>query len=157
MAKPRHLVPTSASDWAPKTVVKQLPSGKIAELQPVGLDFFINMDHIPDSLTPTILEMFNPSDNKVFAIDTKTIEGIKKTRDFLDLLCIACFVTPKVVDSNPDYVNGEISVRDISLIDKEAVMEFFNAPATALTSFREKQTDDVVSLDGSEVNGPQSE
>lgn len=135
--------PTPPGEWRP-TLLYHFRSGHTALLQPVGLDLFIRVGRVPNSLESIVVDMFKSVGERRF--DIASLQDIRDIVQFLDQLCIAVFVAPKVVEGKADYEAGQISVDDIPYMDKEEVLDFFNDPTRALAAFRPKPIGDVESV-----------
>lgn len=130
---------TPAKQWS-RTVKITLPSGNVAEIRALDIGAFIRLGRIPDTLTPIIELLWNGDNN---ALRTDTTDEKMRVIEFLNAICMSSFVNPKVIDGEPDYERGEISLDDLTMEDKQAIMALFNAPAQMLERFREEQKNDV--------------
>lgn len=131
-----------------------LPSGKRAKLRPVGIETFIRLGKIPDTLTPYIQQMIAEPDKAEFP-DTRTLEDFLSNMDFLNTFAELCFVEPKVVDG--PATSDAFSAWDIAPRDKLAVVQFLNQPVEVLQSFRDIQTGAVEVVDTAGDNGGAAE
>lgn len=135
---------TPAAEWKPQTVLFKLPSGRVVRLRPVEMDVFLRLARIPDSLTPLVLQRFAPITGKTTEDDVSDFDALKNTMEFMNIICEFTVVEPKVIlDREPDYTRGEISIDDIPFDDKQAITLFFNNPGDALRPFRTGPSSDV--------------
>lgn len=133
---------TPAKEWR-RTLEVKLPSGYTAEIRALDVGAFVRLGRIPDTITPIVEALVKGSENPLAA---DTLESIMRMAEFLNAVCMASFVNPKVVDREPDYERGEISVDDLTWDDKQMIMMFFNQPAQQLAKFRREQKDIVESV-----------
>lgn len=129
----------------------QFPSGNTAMIRPIQADFFLRVGRIPDALAPLMNTIISGGS---YELDIPPLEELEKKRgwiDFLNQLVTYAFVTPKVVE-NPQ-ADDEISVDDLSYLDKFFVYQHFTLPAAKLRTFREEQAEPVVTMDASTSNG----
>jgi hypothetical protein len=135
---------TPASAWEKQTELVELPSGKVAELQrPDMIDMVLRDGSIPDSLASLVVESITTGARTEWKPTTDELPGIA---NLLDTLCKACFVYPRVVESEPDYDAGEIALKDVKSIDRMWLMSWAmdgGEEASAARNFSGKQVRNV--------------
>lgn len=152
---PSELKVTSAGEWRKmreEGILYPLPSGKVAKLRPVGIEELVRRGRIPDQLTSlaaTTVWKDSPSYEHVSAMGKGAVE-------FLNIIVEAAFLEPKV-SSSDELQDGEISIDDVELLDKQAVFQFVLAPTVALYHFRAQQRANVDSVSNSDENGSKAE
>lgn len=127
------------------------PSGNTAMIRPVEADFFLRVGRIPDALAPLMNTIISGDSYKLEIPPIEELEKKKGWVDFLNQLVTYAFVTPKVVE-NPQ-ADDEISVDDLSYLDKFFIYQRFTLPASKLRGFRKEQTEPVVIVDAGSSNG----
>ncbi len=149
---------TPATEWAPKTYTRVLPSGKVARLRPVGSDFFAQLGRVPNSILPDVMALFDGTPGPSLDFKTDSPDKIVDLIEFMNIVCESVFFEPMVVShDHPNRAAGEISVRDIDIADKVDVLEFFKEPAERLVPFRPEQDGDVGAVDDGEGGAVQTE
>jgi len=112
---------TPINEWMPQAEEITLPSGKVALLKRPDLVAMISGDgEVPDLLSNLILDMTqnNMGQRQELTIDKETLPQIMKS---MDVIAIACFVTPKLWTK--DAAEGEyIPVAWVPFNDKATVM-----------------------------------
>lgn len=153
-----ELRPTPAAAWRARShVTIVLPSGMAATLRTPSLNLAVRLGYIPDSLTPLVAQMIADSRGKV-EVSLKTMADIRKYVELLNALVASAFVSPTVVlDREPDPAADEIALEDIPDGDIGFVAGFINAPAGALTRFRDEQAQPVESVDTQPGDGSATE
>jgi hypothetical protein len=124
----------------------QFPSGNIAAIRPLEVDFFLSVGHIPDVLIPVVTKMINgdPVKKEEFAMPAfEEIEKSEQWRTFLNELVAYGFVTP---GASLTPKEDQISVWDVSYGDKLYLYGFFGRPAALLRSFRQFQIDALANV-----------
>ena len=129
----------------------QFPSGNTAMIRPVQADFFLRVGRIPDALAPLMNTIIRGDSYKLEIPPDEELEKKREWVDFLNQLITYAFVTPKVVE-NPQ-ADDEISIDDVSYLDKYYIYRLFTAPAEKLRTFRKEQTEPVVTVDAGSSNG----
>ena len=151
MSNPPELKVTSAGEWRKMRedgVIYPLPSGKNARLRAVGIEELVRRGRIPDNLTSLAAATIwkdAPSYEHVAALGKGAIE-------FLNIIVESAFLEPKV-SSADELAEGEISIDDIELMDKQAVFQFVLGPTVALAYFRAQQAANVATVSNSDENG----
>lgn len=134
---------TSGREWRSRdeAVEFTLPSGKVALLKkPDVLEILADPD-IPDLLTNKVMEGMTGEKPKA-EIQREDIPRLLKT---LNKMCVACFVSPRVVETA--QADDEIEVRHIDFQDKLAVFNFaFGQEGVLAQSFRHQPLADVPDL-----------
>ncbi len=122
--KGKPLVATPASQWKRETEIRQLPSGKVAELKKpdiAGLVMSAGDGNVPSGLVQTFLDAMTngkPANGAVAAPKWKpTPEDLPALMRFVDTIITAAFANP-VITAEPDYEAGEIALRDLVTEDK---------------------------------------
>lgn len=146
---------TSGKEWRKareEGVEITFPSGRVAAIRPIEVDhFLLTGGHIPDFLTPIVLDMIN---GKSYMMDMPLHEQLEKSKDFLTFLnelSKAAFVNPKVVDD--PQADDEISVDDLTYGEKTIVYRFFSRPAEVLRRFRDSWAKSVAFVDVAQNDG----
>lgn len=147
----KALKPTPAVQWrqANEGKVVELPSGLAARVRPVSADVFVKLGKVPDALTPVITQAILGAG---LELKVEKFEDVKTTLQLLDAICELCFVEPKVAVGREPTEN-EITLDDIPLEDKFALLELFMMPASKLASFRPKSGAGLEPLPDGEGNG----
>lgn len=151
------MVVTSGKDWRrprEEGIEITLPSGNTAKLRPVGAEWFLNQESIPDLLTPIIAAEAEGRDWSEDEKATASLNELGKSKDFLNSLVKAFFASPKVVD-NPE-ADDEISPEDVEYQDKLVLMQLIGTPAVALRQFREKQIRNAAPLSTIQANAAET-
>lgn len=145
MAKSKDLKLTPAKQWRKlreEGELYELPfSGHVARLRSVALDTMLLKGEIPNQLKAVTAEILWAASDDVQSQDIEQlVETAQAGMELLEWVCKACFVEPKVVDGpETALADDEISIEDIELGDKNAVLHFALAPTSALRRFREEQ------------------
>ncbi len=146
---------TSGKEWRKareEGVEITFPSGRVAAIRPIEVDHFLLAGgHIPDFLTPIVLDMIN---GKGYMMELPLHEQLEKSKDFLmflNELAKAAFVNPKVVDD--PQADDEISIDDLTYGDKTIVYRFFSRPAEVLRRFRDSWAKSVAFVDAPQNDG----
>ena len=131
----------------------RFPSGNVARIRPMEVDFFILNGRMPDDLAEEVVKLINGNSVK---LELPAVQVVDTVRDqwvpFLNQLCKYAFISPKVVDT--PQADDEISVDDIAYTDKVVLYRMFGFPAQVLRKFREKQTGDVAVVESQSDNVP---
>jgi hypothetical protein len=142
---------TSATEWRKlreEGVIVPLPSGFVARLRPVGIEELVRRGRIPDQLTVLAAETVwqgTPSPEQIKATSKGALE-------FLNIVVASAFKEPRVVLEG-DPGEGEISIDDIDVGDKQAVFVWVTAPTTMLTRFRAEQKRNLAPVPDGEDDG----
>lgn len=114
------LTVTPAAGWKRKTEAVQLPSGNVAELKrPNAISLIMEDDNIPDQLTNFVLGRINGTPDGTIGVENR-----KPVMMLARLVAQEAFVNPRIVEGEPDYDNGEISISDVDDFDLFAVLEW---------------------------------
>lgn len=137
---------TSARDWYHQSrVTVTLPSGMRATLRTPSVQLAVRLGYIPDSLTPLVASVI---ENGQVHVHFNNMADIQRYVELTSALVASAFVEPHVVlDREPNPDANEISIDDISDDDMQFVVQFINAPAGALSRFRDQQAEHVEPLD----------
>jgi hypothetical protein len=132
---------TPAAQWK-KSILAELPSGMVAELRRVSaIQMVMDDGSIPDDLYGYMLQAADGSLNEN---DIKNDPKALKGYFMLQMKVVkAAFVSPKIVDENPNYDAGEILLDDIEDADLQFVANWAmqgGDEKAALKRFREEQT-----------------
>lgn len=134
---------TSGKDWRkPREEGMEIEfpaSGNVARIKPLGLDWFINHDAIPNILNSAVFEEL--ADKDITQLSDSNLEALKTTTAFLDSVVRATFVYPKIVDKPTS--DDEISIDDVIMEDKYFLFTLLARPAQMLQSFRPKPEGNV--------------
>lgn len=145
---------TSGKEWRKareEGIPFDFPSGNKANLRPIEADFFVRVGRIPDVLAPLVNEMISGQDYEIKMPPMEELEKKKEWVEFLNELCTYAFVSPKVVAA--PQAEDEISVDDLSYVDKYFVFTKFSLPAHRLRGFRQAQAESVAVVEPSANNG----
>lgn len=154
------LRPTSGAAWRqPRTegYLKELPSGAVARLRPVSPDQLIVAGEVPDILTPLVLKMlFQGSDGseltKLVTSNEESLTHARGTMTLINAVCRAAFVQPRIV-AEP-ATDDEISIDDVTVLDRYFVFQLATQPAEVLRDFRlSPETTDVATVPDGEGDG----
>lgn len=119
----KQLQATPASQWKRTTETRQLPSGKVAELQKpdiAGLVMSAGDGNVPNGLVQTFLDAMTsgkPANGAESARWKPTPEDLPSLMRFVDTIIIAAFANP-VIAAEPDYDAGQIAMSDLATEDK---------------------------------------
>lgn len=149
----KQLKASPASSWKKKTRFIELPSGLIVEVQDVDLKSLImsgKSGNAPDILTADVMEMIQGysghDENQQIEFDLSDTDIVIP---FIERLIRAVMVSPKIVDSDPDYDNGEILFSDMDL-EQEVIFIFeqlmSGVELAAAQRFRQRQDEVVVAV-----------
>lgn len=142
---------TPASEWRKpreEGYLVKLPSGNLARLGAVDLSSLLIQGEIPDLLTPLVTKMlFDDIDQDAldaqFSADNLLERG-GEALSFINTICKASFIEPRIVDGEPG--EGEIVIEDVDVGDRSFVMSICIYGARVLRSFRVGQKEDVESV-----------
>lgn len=125
----------SARDWS-QVVEFTFPSGKTATIRKVRPEDLLVMGQVPNILAAVFFGQKTEVDP-----DNLTPEQATEWLEFLNTLCVAAFVNPKVLPygEEPDYEKDEISIMDIDIPDREALFAFCTEAITNLEKFRDSE------------------
>jgi len=136
-SKQPRLEPTSDKEWKSlreQGIVLQLPSEFKARVRPVRMEGLLRIGTIPDTLSGLVAEIVwngAPRPDTVFRMGKEAIE-------LLDIVVAASFMEPVcVIGREPE--DGEISIDDVDLGDKNFIFTWVTAPTVALHRFRNEQ------------------
>jgi len=105
---------TPASAWKPKTLFIELPTGKVVEVRDVDMQTLVMSSQtgdVPDILTPEVAQLLEVAASKgQTEFDFKDAPTLIP---FVKNVVIAVMVSPAIVNSEPDYDNGEILFSDM--------------------------------------------
>ena len=132
---------TPASEWRKPRVegyLVELPSGHRARIGPVDLSILLLKGDIPDLLTPLatriIFEGVDEEEmDQQFSID-QVLDRAGETMDFINTICRAAFIEPRIVREDPG--EGEILIEDVCIDDRSHVFSIAIHGARVLQSFR---------------------
>jgi len=149
---------TSAKQWRKareEGIEYEFPSGNVARIRPIEVDFFFRVGHIPTPLVDVVSKIINGQTQRLTIPATEQVEQTKEWIMFLNELCHYAFVSPsaRLEDGDEPMGEDEISVDDISYSDKIRLYMFFAQPAVILQRFREQQVRDVATVDVAKANG----
>jgi hypothetical protein len=132
---------TPASEWKKTTIIAELPSGRVAELQRISpIQMVMEDGSIPDELYGYMIQAANGTLN-----DEQIQNDPVALKAFFTLqikVVYAAFVNPKVVPENPNREAGEIALVDVDDIDKQFVANWAmqgGDEKAALKRFRDEQ------------------
>lgn len=137
-AKPLQVTP--ANQWR-KTILAELPSGAVAELQRVSAIQTVTQDgSIPDDLYNYMLKA---ADGSLSESDvTENPQAIQAFFLMQQQVVKAAFVNPRVLDQGADYDKGEINLNDVMDEDLTFVAQWAmrgGDEKDALKRFRQQQ------------------
>ena len=138
MPKDTGLKVTSGPEWRrprEEGVLKQLPSGKVAQLRRLSLLSLIERGTIPDPLSGLISEMIG---GKKLTVDLNTFQDFA---EILKVICQVAFIAPRIVDE--PQADDEISIEDVDFDDRLHVFNWCQQEVRFLQPFRQEQTGDV--------------
>lgn len=127
----QKLQATPASEWRrvrQEGILVPLPSGKVAALRNVNMAMLMASDLMSDVLSPIVLDVLHGKQQKLDKMSPEKV--IEANIAIQDKMCELAFVVPRVV-SNPQS-DDEISLDDLSDMDKEAVMHLLYSPVEVL-------------------------
>ncbi len=164
---PKLLRPTSGAAWRqPRTegYTKELPSGAVARLRPVSPDQLIAAGEVPDILTPLVLKMlFRGSDGseltELVNNNEESLRHAQGTMKLINAVCRAAFVQPRIVDepaTDPhEHTMGddEITIDDVTIIDRYFVFQLATQPAEVLRTFMFPEAGTVAALPDEQGDG----
>src|SRR5882724_1379832 len=90
---------TSAEQWrkARKVGIEyEFPSGNIARIRPIEVDFFFRIGHIPTPLVDVVIKIINGQTQSLTIPVSEQVEQTKEWTIFLNELCHYAFVSPSV-------------------------------------------------------------
>jgi hypothetical protein len=123
--------PTSGREWRKpfeEGILYRFPSGNVARLRPVDVDFFIKMGRVPDLITPFVVKLLG--EGKAVYPKAEDIKGSQEWVDFLNALAESAFVSPRIV-ANPQ-ADEEIGIYNVSWADKVDLLYWFARPVVEL-------------------------
>lgn len=129
-----------------------LPSGNVARLRPVSLMYLIRSGEIPDILTPVAASMV--WDQVEVDKLSETVEMAKATAELAELICLASFVDPVIVDDPQE--DNEVSLAHIDDMDKSWVMSTMIQPTEVLRGFRERQEQRLEAVSDGDEDGTEA-
>ena len=145
--------PTPAAEWRKareEGEVVTFITGRSARLQAVSLSSLLKQGRIPDTLTPFAAAVIYEGQKPRRFSERWPVEDVKATEKLLDIVVMATWIEPKVVDRSADngqtLADDEISVDDIDVIEKEETLEFAAQPASTLRQFRRRQARDMATV-----------
>ena len=114
--------PNLASAWKKNSeaVLVEFPSGLQAQMTRPSVMSLMTSDknEIPDTFFNLLIEAQQGGKNPTEGMGGSEFREFMQTLDMLAVqLAKIHFVNPRVVESNPDYENGEISVADVKAMD----------------------------------------
>lgn len=130
---------TPASAWKRVTEERTLPSGRVVELRAIDpIEVVMSGGNVPGNLSSFIAKAINGQSTAL------NLEAQDATfmPELAGRVCKAAFSYPRIVDHNPDYEAGEITLADIPFVDKMDVFSWaFSAGGqrNAAISFPAKQ------------------
>ena len=157
-------MPSTADDFRVR-VEMRLPSGLVALIRPVDVDFFVRVGRVPSMLAGTINQALDGTLTVKELADKKVPD--EATRDnrewitFLNQLTVCTFVPPRIVDVPMDdgrevkspQGEDELSIDDVSYGDKIYIYGLFTLPAQILRRFHQKQVERLASVEAPASNG----
>jgi hypothetical protein len=123
----------------------EFPSGAVADLQPVDTQNMIAEDgSIPDTFYATTIEMDQAKEmgNPLSMTGAQAKEFMEMQAYVTRQAAKRAFVSPRIVDGDPNYDNDEISFQDLPPADKQFLWKWLTEggePADALRRFRAEQ------------------
>lgn len=143
-------IPTSAQDWINQTdgEVVRLPSGMSASLRNVDvLDLLLEDGSVPDIL----IQLAAGAQGGFEAMSPQQqIEMLNQMKPFLDRLCRASFVAPRLGETD-DPESNQIAVSRVSIVDKLFIFrEKFGGLQALAGAFPAQPDGDVVTPQSSE-------
>lgn len=135
---------TPYEDWIPQTEEVTLPSGKVALLRRPELVDIIIGDDIPDVLTNMVMDAVNRKTSQSLEEFELTAENMPELLKMFNVIAVACFVDPKVVDGVNAPPPGAILAKWIPFKDRAHVFGWaLGAQFQPAATFPEEQTGDV--------------
>lgn len=147
------IMPTSGAAWRKpidEGVSITLPSGNVAKLRPVDFSIVIRSGHLPDSLTPIVIEMFKGESKPV-----DSLEAFGQFVGIVEAVCLCAFVEPKIVEKPKK--DNEISLDHLTDMDKSFVFGLMGWSGRELESFRQEQNMALESVHADEDDGRTAE
>jgi hypothetical protein len=125
-------------------VVIRLPhSGAVVRVRSVQPDVLLDLERIPEILTPIIAALmekgaWEPDQNP------DKIEGLRQWRALVNTLVQCAMISPRVVDKPADQLgDDEIRLEHLTWIDKNHIVNVINQGVDAVAGFRDEPEGDV--------------
>lgn len=144
------LQPTSPSQWQ-RGRLETLPSGNVARLRSVGLEYFVRSGNIPDALTPAIAEEAGESQPQPLS----QREILRQHMQLQDMILCAAFLEPRVVMGEASA--DEMYVGDIDPEDAQFVFGKYTTLLQRVEPFRQEQEAGLPSVETEPSDAPASE
>lgn len=150
--------PTSGKQWrAPREQgeLVRLGSGYVARLRPVDVGALLASGTMPDILTPLAARIVYEGADAQEQIDAALLQQSVEMLEMFNVVCKAAFLEPRIVD-NPQ-ADDEISIEDLSYVDRAQVFNVCIQPAEVLRTFRLQQESDVATVPDGQGDGHAAE
>ncbi|MDL1924325.1 hypothetical protein FBQ95_17110 [Chloroflexi bacterium CFX3] len=131
---------TPAEEWKrprEQGYLVRFPSGKCARIRPVDIGTFVRLGMMPNLLSAFDDEALTQGRFQVTAVNN--VQAMQSIYALMDAIAVTCFVEPSIE-------KGEITLEDVSDIDKQALLQWFLIPAELLRSFRPEEVLDLHNL-----------
>jgi hypothetical protein len=142
---------TSGAAWRKpreEGIVFHFPNGNTAIVRPVSTHTFLAAGKIPDMLSGVVTALLQGG---MEALNNLGSEDLMAVSELQNMFCKTCIVYPAIVDDPKG--EGEMSLDDLSDLDKGTLFSFLGRPAIELATFRPQQNGDVALVDSEQSGG----
>lgn len=168
---PSSGMPTPAKDWKKASqagAALSVPSGNVALVKPVGMQFFLSEGLVPNSLMPIVLDALNTGKPPDMASDVfKDTDKIKDIIKMVDDICVFCVLEPKLTPA-PTKADGQkdptaerdpdlLYVDEVDLEDKMFIFQYVVGGTKNVESFRKQLESGMESLQSRQDLGSKTE
>jgi len=140
--------------------VVTLPStNRKVRMRTVKMDRLLELGDIPDVLSNLVVEslygeMTNEKYRQFFTLVERKEHALEMTRA-LKIVCTAALIEPKIVDD--PQADDDISIDDLEYTERRVIFDLALLEASGLSRFRQRQEEDLESMDNVEDNIFQAE
>lgn len=120
-------------------------SGQWVRVRSVEPDALLNMERIPELLTPIIADLMETGEWR--NDDMQTPESLRQWRELVNAIASCALVSPKVVIKPADKLaDDEILIEHLKWFDRLHLVQAIHRPLEELAGFRGEQEGDVESV-----------
>jgi hypothetical protein len=118
-------------EWREATTYEhEFPSGLKARLKRLALIDLVGMGQVPDTLSGLVAEAIRKEELPTEEVD---LEEMQHSVEVINLVCMACFVEPKLT---PEPTEESLGVYDVPFEWRSDVFRWANSAAEELKPFR---------------------
>lgn len=146
-----ELAVSSPADWKQTKAGKvvALPSGRNVRLRAPGMDVFLRIGIIPDSITPIIVKALGQSKEIDLNEMVKDGDQLRKLFEMYDAITVYCMAEPTI---NPVPIGKEkrsddqLYVDEVDFEDKVFIFQYAVGGTADVEKFRDEQKERMASI-----------